>query len=133
MLILEWLFQLFVHQSSACAWHAWHFRFDQENESMVEISSTQLYPTITSARMTGTEAWRRPVPSNTATKKTQPVSNRLARQQVAPPSLEKDGFRSKTARGALITTSLPSLQNLVKRTPDAYAEETQVQWNRFTR
>lgn len=52
---------------------------------------------------------------------------------MAPEVLAPDGFRSKVQRGALVTTSLPSLQNLVKRTPDAYAEEFMVQWNRWTR
>ncbi|GAA5822167.1 hypothetical protein JCM11251_004879 [Rhodosporidiobolus azoricus] len=42
-----------------------------------------------------------------------------------------DGFRTKTERGALITSSLPALQNLLKRSPDAYAEEFAVQWARF--
>ncbi|GAA5902893.1 hypothetical protein JCM6882_009154 [Rhodosporidiobolus microsporus] len=42
-----------------------------------------------------------------------------------------DGLRSKTERGALITSSLPTLQNLLKRSPDAYAEEFAVQWARF--
>lgn len=70
--------------------------------------------------MTGTEAYRRPptAPSNS--------SNRKARQQAAP-----DGFRLKTARGALITASLPSLQNLIKRSSESYAEEFAAQWARF--
>ncbi|GAA5836286.1 hypothetical protein JCM3766R1_003479 [Sporobolomyces carnicolor] len=43
----------------------------------------------------------------------------------------KTGLRTKTQRGALITSSLPTLQNLIKRSPDSYAEEFGVQWNRF--
>ncbi|GAA5878446.1 hypothetical protein JCM8547_006585 [Rhodosporidiobolus lusitaniae] len=44
-----------------------------------------------------------------------------------------DGLRKdKTLRGALITNSLPTLQNLIKRAPDSYAEEFTVQWQRFT-
>ncbi|KPV77583.1 uncharacterized protein RHOBADRAFT_47992 [Rhodotorula graminis WP1] len=34
-------------------------------------------------------------------------------------------------RGALITNSLPALQNLIKRSPESYAEEFAVQWARF--
>lgn len=71
--------------------------------------------------MTGTEAYRRVPPSLNSK-----ISNSRARQQTAP-----DGFRIKTARGALITASLPSLQNLIKRSPDSYAEEFAVQWARF--
>ncbi|BGP23962.1 SDA1 domain protein [Rhodotorula toruloides] len=41
------------------------------------------------------------------------------------------GLREKSQRGALITSSLPTLQNLVKRSPDSYAEEFAVQWARF--
>jgi hypothetical protein len=41
------------------------------------------------------------------------------------------GLRDKTQRGALITSSLPMLQNLIKRAPESYAEEFQVQWARF--
>lgn len=73
-----------------------------------------------SSSVTGTEAYRRVPPSLSK------VSNSRARQQTAP-----DGFRLKTARGALITTSLPSLQNLIKRSADSYAEEFAVQWARF--
>lgn len=72
--------------------------------------------------MTGAEAYRRAPPSQSSTQ----TSNRLARQQSAP-----DGFRLKTARGALITSSLPTLQNLIKRSSDSYAEEFGVQWARF--
>ncbi|GAA5944392.1 Sda1p [Sporobolomyces koalae] len=43
----------------------------------------------------------------------------------------KTGLRTKTQRGALITSSLPTLQNLIKRSPESYAEEFGVQWNRF--
>ncbi|GAA5990987.1 hypothetical protein JCM11641_007729 [Rhodosporidiobolus odoratus] len=39
--------------------------------------------------------------------------------------------RTRTERGALITSSLPTLQNLIKRSPDSYAEEFAVQWARF--
>ncbi|KDE09161.1 hypothetical protein MVLG_00874 [Microbotryum lychnidis-dioicae p1A1 Lamole] len=53
-------------------------------------------------------------------------SSTKSRQQAAPNAL-----RVKTARGALITTSLPSLQNLIKRSSDSYAEEFAVQWARF--
>ncbi|SCV70969.1 BQ2448_3731 [Microbotryum intermedium] len=55
-----------------------------------------------------------------------PKSSTKSRQQAAPNAL-----RVKTARGALITTSLPSLQNLIKRSSDSYAEEFAVQWARF--
>lgn len=41
-----------------------------------------------------------------------------------------EGLR-KTMRGALITNSLPALQNLIKRSPESYAEEFSVQWARF--
>ncbi|BGO98665.1 hypothetical protein RTG_00963 [Rhodotorula toruloides ATCC 204091] len=41
------------------------------------------------------------------------------------------GLREKSQRGALITSSLPTLQNLVKRSPESYAEEFAVQWARF--
>ncbi|GAA5916353.1 hypothetical protein JCM8208_005312 [Rhodotorula glutinis] len=41
-----------------------------------------------------------------------------------------EGLR-KTMRGALITNSLPALQNLIKRSPESYAEEFAVQWARF--
>lgn len=79
--------------------------------------------------MTGTEAYRRPPPVKGAAA----VSNARLRKQENPTALEgSDGFRAKVARGALITTSLPSLQNLVKRSPDAYSEEVSVQWNRFS-
>ncbi|KAM0746035.1 SDA1-domain-containing protein [Meredithblackwellia eburnea MCA 4105] len=54
------------------------------------------------------------------------VSYRKYRQQGAP-----DGLRTKTARGALITSSLPTLQNLIKRSSDSYAEEFAAQWARF--
>lgn len=74
--------------------------------------------------MTGAEAYRRAPPSTTGSTSTN--SNRRARQQTAP-----DGFRLKTARGALITSSLPTLQNLIKRSADSYAEEFAVQWARF--
>lgn len=70
--------------------------------------------------MTGAEAYRRAPPGQ------QKTSNRLLRQQAAP-----DGFTLKTARGALVTSSLPSLQNLIKRSADSYAEEFAVQWARF--
>ncbi|GAA6058856.1 hypothetical protein JCM10212_002800 [Sporobolomyces blumeae] len=43
----------------------------------------------------------------------------------------KTGLRTKTQRGMLITSSLPTLQNLIKRSPESYAEEFGVQWNRF--
>ncbi|BGP15092.1 hypothetical protein JCM10213_002762 [Rhodosporidiobolus nylandii] len=42
-----------------------------------------------------------------------------------------NGLRQKSERGALITSSLPTLQNLIKRSPDSYAEEFAVQWARF--
>ncbi|KAK4693849.1 protein SDA1, partial [Phenoliferia sp. Uapishka_3] len=70
--------------------------------------------------MAGAEAYRRPPPTSSGS------SNRKARQQAAP-----DGFRLKTARGALITASLPSLQNLIKRSSESYAEEFTAQWARF--
>ncbi|KAK4056567.1 Severe Depolymerization of Actin [Microbotryomycetes sp. JL221] len=54
------------------------------------------------------------------------LSSTKSRQQAAP-----DAYVARTQRGALITTSLPSLQNLIKRSPEAYAEEFAVQWNRF--
>lgn len=76
--------------------------------------------------MTGKEAYRRPAPTLDGTMAS---SNHQARQQVAPASLT--GFRLKTARGALITSSLPMLQNLIKRSSDSYAEEFLVQWGRF--
>lgn len=76
--------------------------------------------------MTGTEAYRRPAPSATNSTAASVKSNRQLRQQSAP-----DGFRLKTARGALITSSLPALQNLIKRSSDSYAEEFSVQWARF--
>ncbi|KAM0788740.1 hypothetical protein ACM66B_002832 [Microbotryomycetes sp. NB124-2] len=57
----------------------------------------------------------------------QKLSATRSRQQQAP-----DAYVARTQRGALITSSLPSLQNLIKRSPDAYAEEFGVQWNRFT-
>lgn len=41
------------------------------------------------------------------------------------------GLREKSQRGALITSSLPTVQNLVKRSPESYAEEFAVQWARF--
>ncbi|GAA5994288.1 SDA1 family protein [Rhodotorula paludigena] len=41
-----------------------------------------------------------------------------------------EGLR-KTQRGALIASSLPALQNLIKRSPESYAEEFAVQWARF--
>jgi len=43
----------------------------------------------------------------------------------------KTGLRTKTQRGGLITSSLPTLQNLIKRSPESYAEEFGVQWSRF--
>ncbi|KAK4055719.1 Severe Depolymerization of Actin [Microbotryomycetes sp. JL201] len=55
------------------------------------------------------------------------LSATRSRQQQAP-----DAYVARTQRGALITSSLPSLQNLIKRSPDAYAEEFGVQWNRFS-
>lgn len=77
--------------------------------------------------MTGTEAYRRAPPTMN-----QKMSNTRARQQQPPISTElATGFRTKTERGALITSSLPSLQNLIKRSPESYAEEFAVQWARF--
>ncbi|GAA6004828.1 hypothetical protein JCM10207_008419 [Rhodosporidiobolus poonsookiae] len=46
-------------------------------------------------------------------------------------SATNNGLRVKSERGALITSSLPTLQNLIKRSPDSYAEEFAVQWARF--
>lgn len=71
--------------------------------------------------MTGTEAYRRNAPNLKIS-----MSNTKGRQQAAP-----EATFQKTQRGALITTSLPSLQNLIKRSSDSYSEEFQVQWNRF--
>lgn len=72
--------------------------------------------------MTGVEAYRRAQNSGR--------SNTLARQQAAPEPLSGP-LRTKTQRGALITSSLPTLQNLIKRSSDSYAEEFAVQWARF--
>lgn len=76
--------------------------------------------------MTGAEAYRRPPPSATNSTSASVKSNRQLRQQSAP-----DGFRLKTARGALISSSLPALQNLIKRSSDSYSEEFTAQWSRF--
>ncbi|GAA6057430.1 hypothetical protein JCM3770_002460 [Rhodotorula araucariae] len=55
-------------------------------------------------------------------------SSRSRAPSTATPAGE--GLR-KTQRGALITNSLPALQNLIKRSPESYAEEFAVQWARF--
>lgn len=77
--------------------------------------------------MTGVEAYRRAQNSGR--------SNTVARQQAPPEALPSgtasNGLRTKTQRGALITSSLPTLQNLIKRSSDSYAEEFAVQWARF--
>jgi len=74
--------------------------------------------------MTGVEAYRRAQNSGR--------SNTVARQQAPPEALSGgNGLRTKTQRGALITSSLPTLQNLIKRSSDSYAEEFAVQWARF--
>lgn len=75
--------------------------------------------------MTGVEAYRRAPPSIN-----NKVSNTRARQQQPPTASDGIG-RLKTERGALITSSLPSLQNLIKRSPESYAEEFSAQWSRF--
>ncbi|BGP39226.1 Severe Depolymerization of Actin [Rhodotorula kratochvilovae] len=56
------------------------------------------------------------------------ASNRSRATTASTPAGE--GLR-KTQRGALITNSLPALQNLIKRSPESYAEEFAVQWARF--
>lgn len=69
-----------------------------------------------------------------APKKAPSVASTTARSQSStgrPHQYSSDGFRNKTERGALITSSLPTLQNLIKRSPDSYAEEFTVQWARF--
>lgn len=77
--------------------------------------------------MTGVEAYRRAPPTNNSK-----VSNTRLRQQQAPVPQQDAGLnRLKTERGALITSSLPSLQNLIKRSPESYAEEFSAQWARF--
>lgn len=73
--------------------------------------------------MTGTEAYRRAPPTIS-----NPKSHTKSRQQAAPDGLTG---HTKVARGALITTSLPSLQNLIKRSSESYGEEFVVQWNRW--
>lgn len=72
--------------------------------------------------MTGTEAYRRAPPNLRPG-----ISNTKARQQMAPEASTK----GRIERGGLITTSLPSLQNLIKRSPESYVEEFQVQWARW--
>jgi protein SDA1 len=39
--------------------------------------------------------------------------------------------RQHTNRGALLTSNLPQLQNLIKRDPAAYHDEFLQQWNHF--
>lgn len=39
--------------------------------------------------------------------------------------------RSHTSRGALLTSNLPQLQNLIKRDPAAYKEEFLQQWTHY--
>lgn len=97
--------------------------FETHSLEGVWIRTARDSPRVTA--MTGTEAYRRPTPSANGSSATV-KSNRSLRQQSAP-----DGFRLKTARGALITSSLPALQNLIKRSADSYAEEFSVQWGRF--
>lgn len=59
------------------------------------------------------------------------ASSSRSRPAVAASSSSSNGLREKTQRGALITSSLPTLQNLIKRSPESYAEEFAVQWARF--
>lgn len=58
------------------------------------------------------------------------ASSSRSRNPAAASTPVGEGLR-KTQRGALITNSLPALQNLIKRSPDSYAEEFAVQWARF--
>ena len=44
-----------------------------------------------------------------------------------PPPMPK----SHTNRGALLTSNLPQLQNLIKRDPKAYREEFHQQWTHY--
>ena len=39
--------------------------------------------------------------------------------------------RSHAGRGALLSSNLPQLQNLIKRDPAAYKEEFLQQWNHY--
>ncbi|GAA5863104.1 hypothetical protein JCM1840_002472 [Sporobolomyces johnsonii] len=59
------------------------------------------------------------------------ASTSRSRGAVSSTTDSSTGLRTKTQRGALITSSLPTLQNLIKRSPDSYAEEFAVQWARF--
>lgn len=92
----------------------------QQSVSTAFLGSSGNLLTHPARSVAGAEAYRRPPPSASGS------SNRKARQQAAP-----DGFRLKTARGALITASLPSLQNLIKRSSESYGEEFAAQWARF--
>lgn len=73
------------------------------------------------------------MPSRTGSKSsTNGRGSSREQQQQQGSSNDAGGLRSqKTARGALLTNSLPMLQNLIKRAPDSYHDEFLAQWARF--
>ena len=48
-----------------------------------------------------------------------------------PRTLAGSMVRSHAGRGALLSSNLPQLQNLIKRDPPAYKEEFLQQWNHY--
>ena len=48
-----------------------------------------------------------------------------------PRTLDGSMVRSHAGRGALLSSNLPQLQNLIKRDPPAYKEEFLQQWNHY--
>ena len=58
----------------------------------------------------------------------------VTRSSVLPafhPRFNRSMVRSHAGRGALLSSNLPQLQNLIKRDPPAYKEEFLQQWNHY--